>query len=649
MFDTILILTDRKVLDKQLQGTVSKLEQTEGVVNNVDLNSQQLKEFLEKGKDIIITTVQKFPVISETISKLKGRSFGVIIDEVHSSQSGETSRHIKKSLSKQEVEGEDEELIDYEDIIREDIQSRGKQEHISYFGFTGTPKNKTLELFGRKNDVDQFVPFHSYTMKQSISEGFTLDVLQNYTTYKRYFKVLQSEGEEDKEVPESQVKKELVQFVDSHDETIRQKVSIILDHFIRVTSKKIDGRGRGMVVVRSRKHCVLFHEEMVKQMRQRGLSYSCLVGFSGSITHNGRENTEVSLNTENGLSGTNIPDGLKDPRYRILIVSNKFQTGFDEPLLQSMYVDKKLNGVQCVQTLSRLNRTKKGKTDTFVLDFVNDTDEIIESFQPYFTTTLLTEETDPDKLYDVLYEIEQYNLYTKYQVDEFCKEFYSKSESDEKLHPIIDRVVDYYRDRLNDEEKDKFKSLIQSFIRLYSYITQISSFGEVEWEKSFVFLRFLNKKLPKGKNEKVSVLDYIDLDSLRIQMVGESSLSLVDKVGELQPNYGGAGKQMEEEKELLSEIIEKINNLYGIEISDDDKITMERVYQKVTSDTELAKVMSGRNTEDDKKDFFVGLFKDELGDYTGERLDFYRKVMDPKVFPLIIEGMFRSFSKSLKV
>lgn len=649
MFDTILILTDRKVLDKQIQGTVSKLEQTQGVVNNVDLNSQQLREFLEKGKDIIITTVQKFPVISDTISQLKGKSFGVIIDEVHSSQSGETSRHIKKSLSKQEIEGVDEVEMDYEDIIREDIQSRGKQEHISYFGFTGTPKNKTLELFGRKNNVGEFVPFHSYTMKQSIYEGFTLDVLLNYTTYKRYFKVLQSDSGEDKEVPESQVKKELVQFVDSHEETIRQKVSIILEHFIRVTSKKIDGRGRGMVVVRSRKHCVLFHEEMKKQMRQRGLSYSCLVGFSGSITHNGRENTEVSLNTENGLSGTNIPDGLKDPRYRILIVSNKFQTGFDEPLLQSMYVDKKLNGVQCVQTLSRLNRTKKGKTDTFVLDFVNNTEDIIESFQPYYTTTLLTEETDPDKLYDVLYEIEQYNLYTQYQVDEFCKEFYSESETDEKLHPLIDRVVDNYRVKLQDEDKDKFKSLIQSFIRLYSYVTQISNFGEVQWEKSFVFLRFLNKKLPKGKNEKISILDYVDLDSLRIQMVGESSLSLVDKIGELEPNVGNSGSKKDEEKELLSEIIEKINNLYGIELGDEDKVTMDRVFQRVTSNYELEKVMRGKNSEDDKKDFFVDLFKDEMGDYTGDRLDFYRKVMDKRIFPMVVESMYRSFSKKFRI
>ena len=255
MFDTILVVTDRKVLDKQLQNTVSKLEQTDGVVNPVDMGSKQLREYLEKGKDIIITTIQKFPFVSEVISELKGHTFGVVIDEVHSSQTGETSKHLKKSLSVNE-----EEEIDYEDLIRKEIESRGKQNHISFFGFTGTPKNKTLELFGRKNEDSHFVPFHYYTMKQSIHEGFTLDVLQNYTTYKRYFKVLQS-SEDDIEVPESKVKRELVNYVDSHSETIRQKVSIILDHFIKNTSKKINGKGRGMVVVRSRKHCVLFQEE----------------------------------------------------------------------------------------------------------------------------------------------------------------------------------------------------------------------------------------------------------------------------------------------------------------------------------------------------------------------------------------------------
>jgi len=641
MFDTILVITDRKVLDKQLQQTVSKLEQTEGVVSSVDMNSKQLQEFLEKGKDIIITTVQKFPFISETISKLKGHTFGVVIDEVHSSQSGETSKHLKKSLS---ISDDDE--IDYEEMIRQEIQSRGKQEHISFFGFTGTPKNKTLELFGRKNSDGHFVPFDIYSMKQSIFEGFTLDVLQNYTSYKRYFKVLQTQ-EEDEELPESKVKRELVNFVDSHHETINQKVTIILDHFVSKTSKKIDGKGRGMVVVRSRKHCVLFHEEMMKQMRERNLSYTCLVGFSGSIFHNGRENTETSLNTENGLVKTSIPNGLKDPKYRILIVSNKFQTGFDEPLLQSMYVDKKLSGVQCVQTLSRLNRTTKGKTDTFVLDFVNDTEDIVNSFQPYYTNTMLTEETDPDKLYSLVYEIEQFNLYTKYQVDEFCKEFYSKSDSDERLHPIIDVVVDKYNDILDEEQQDEFKSMIQSYIRLYSYISQISSFSEVNWEKTYVFLRFLNKKLPKRDTERVSIIDSVDLDSLRIQMIGESKLSLEDKQGELQPISGEIGGMVEEERELLSEIIEQINSVYGIELREEDKYYLENVDKKMSENEEMKKVMTGNNSEDVKKDFFKDKFKDEMIDYTGDRMDFYKKVMDDKVLPVLIDVMYNNYRKNL--
>ena len=263
MFDTIIVVTDRKVLDKQLSKTLTDLQQTDGVVNPVDLNSKQLQEFLEKGKDIILTTIHKFMEISETITKLKGQTFGIVIDEVHSSQSGEGSKHLKKSLSVSEKDDED---LDYEDVIRKEIESRGKQNHISFFGFTGTPKEKTIELFGRKTPDGRFVPFHTYSMKQSIFEGFTLDVLSNYTTYKRYFKVTQKEGE-DIELPEGKVKRELVNYVDTHPEVIRQKVFIILEHFVNNTSKELSGKGRSMVVVRSRKHCVLFHEEMMKQKK----------------------------------------------------------------------------------------------------------------------------------------------------------------------------------------------------------------------------------------------------------------------------------------------------------------------------------------------------------------------------------------------
>lgn len=658
MFDTILVITDRKVLDKQLQNTLKQLEQTSGVVNPIDVNSQQLKEYLEKGKDIIVTTIQKFPFISQTISQLKGQTFGVVIDEVHSSQSGETSKHLKQSLghsnsSKTDLylssfnDQPEEETEDYEDLIRREIESRGKQSHISFFGFTGTPKNKTMELFGRKNEEGEFVPFHSYSMKQSIHEGFTLDVLEHYTTYKRYFKVHQT-GDEDQELPEGKVMSQLVDYVDSHDVVIQQKVSIILNHFVSKTSKKIKGKGRGMVVVRSRKHCVLFFQEMVRQMKERGLSYSCLVGFSGTVNLNNQEFTESSLNTENGMEGSDIPSGLKDPRFRILIVSNKFQTGFDEPMIHSMYVDKKLSGVQCVQTLSRLNRTKSGKTDTFVLDFVNDPEDIVNSFQPFYTSTVLKGETEPDKLYDLQYEIESFNLYTFDHIDRFCKEFYKDTETDERLHPIIDEVVENWKQLEKEDQRMEFKSKIQSFCRLYSYISQIISFTEVEWEKMYVFLRFLNKKLPKGKTERIDITDSVDLGSLRIQMMGESKLSLEDKIGEIEPmTPEGGGTRPEDSLDLLSHIIERINEVYGIELSDEDKIDLQHVSERLSKNEDLNQVMKGNNSEDDKRDFFNKLLKDEVSEYYGDRLDFYKKIMNTKVFPMILEGMYKDFTREL--
>lgn len=645
MFDTIIVITDRKVLDRQLQKTIKDLQQTDGVVNPVDINSSQLKEFLEKGKDIIITTIQKFPVISEEISKLKSKSFGVIIDEVHSSQSGEGSKHLKKSLSK-EIDDDEENDYNYEDLIREEIESRGKQNHITFVGFTGTPKNKTLELFGRKTKEGTFVPFHSYTMKQSIFEGFTLDVLSNYTTYKRYFKVLQKDGKEDIELPEGKVKRELVNYVDTHHEVIRQKVSIILEHFVNHTSKQLNGKGRSMVVVRSRRHCVLFQEEMVKQMKQLNLPYSCLVGFSGTIFHNGIENTETSLNNSNGMVGNDIPSSLKEPRFRILIVSNKFQTGFDEPMLCSMYVDKKLGGVQCVQTLSRLNRTKTGKNETFILDFVNETEDIINSFQPFYTTTELVGETEPDKLYDIEYKIETFQLFNQNKINEFCEEFYKKTDTDEKLHSIVDEVVDKWGKLESEELKEEFKSTIQSFIRLYSYISQITSFTEIRWEKLYVFLRFLNKKLPKKEGERLSITDTIDLNSLRLQYVGKEKLSLEDKKGELEPmSDTGSKTTSEEEKELLSEIIKKINEVYGMELKDEDKLCLKNVGQKLYQNDKLDTIVRGKNSHDDKKEFFKEIFGDYISDYYSERMDFYKKVNNPKVLPMLIDVMFNDYMK----
>jgi len=478
MFDSIIVVTDRRILDKQIRDTIKQLEQTKGVVNPVDVDSQQLKEYLEVGKTIIVTTVQKFPVISESISKLKSKNFGVIIDEVHSSQSGETSKHLKMSLSKSVLdeyqEGEDrDDLTDYEQKILTQIISRGKQNHISYFGFSGTPKNKTLEIFGRKNQNGQFESFDTYSMEQSIYEGFTLDVLQNYTTYERYFK-LNKKIEEDKELPSSRVKKMLVSWVDIQPHTITEKSKIILEHFINNTSKKMGGKSRGMVVTRSRLHCVKYKLELDKQMKELGLPYSCLVGFSGKVydKDSHKEYTESSMND---FPEKQTQDNFKDPKFRLLIVCDKFQTGFDEPLLHTMYVDKRLQGLQCVQTLSRLNRSMRGKTDTFVLDFVNKPKIIQDSFQPYYQGTILVEETDPDKLYSIEQQIKEFNLFQDETVNLLVEKFYDDRIPDEELQPILDTVVNDWRE-LDEDEREGFRHHIQSFIRLYGYVSQIITF-----------------------------------------------------------------------------------------------------------------------------------------------------------------------------
>jgi type I restriction enzyme, R subunit len=646
MFDTIIVVTDRRILDQQLQRTIKQLEQTQGVVNPVDSTSQQLKTYLEQGKDIIITTIQKFPFISETISTLKGKTFGVIVDEVHSSQGGESAKHLKKSVSKgddqEEEEGEDD---DIDEKILKEIRSRQKQKNISFFGFTGTPKNKTLEIFGRRNDEGHFVPFHSYSMRQSIIERFTLDVLQNYTTYSRWFRLNKKEVE-DKELPKSKVLTQLVSFVDSHEVTIQNKVRIILDNFRNISSKKISGRSRGMIVVRSRLHCVLFYHEIMKQMKELNVPYSCLVSFSGTVKHGGMEHTENSLNEL--PSGVGIPDSLKTPEYRLLIVSSKFQTGFDEPLLHSMYVDKRLSGLQCVQTLSRLNRTMSGKTDTFILDFVNKPDEVYKSYEPYYDTTVLEGETDPNRLYSLEGEIQDHHLYLPDDLDQFSQIFFGPDDQKEKLQPILNVVVDRWKQIEEVEVREQFRSQIHSFVRLYGYISQIITFEDPNLEKLFVFLQNLRLKLPKRDREDLGDLfNSIDLDSFRIQKRFEGSID-VDGGGILTPLTEGDPQGItEEEKDLLSEIIRGINDLYGSELTDEDKLDLENVQKRIENHEDLKKVFLGDNSDTNKKQFFNDVLNKIFLGYVNDRFDFYKKMEDPKVKDFITGVMYDKYRTSV--
>jgi type I restriction enzyme R subunit len=652
MFDSVIVITDRRVLDTQIQKTIKQLEQTKGVVNPVDVDSKQLKEFIEKGKSIIITTIQKFPVISETISKLGDKKFGVIIDEVHSSQSGETSKHLKKSLSKSMLdefqEGEDtEDLTEVDKLILNEIIDRGKQPHISYFGFSGTPKNKTLELFGRKNESGEFHPFDTYSMRQSISEGFTLDVLENYTPYKRYFK-LNEQIKEDKELPSGRIKKMLVQWVDLQPHTIKEKTKIILEHFMEHTSKKMGGKGRGMVVTKSRLHCVKYKLEFDKQMKKLGLPYGCLVGFSGKVFDNDtkEEYTESGMN---GIPEKHTGESLKIPQFRILIVNNKFQTGFDEPLLHTMYVDKTMNGLQCVQTLSRLNRSMSGKTDTMVLDFVNDPSTIEESFQPYYQRTILTEETDPNRLYTIEQEVKDHNLFQDETVNKFVEIFYDDRIPSEGLQGILDEVRKDWKER-EEDEREEFRSQIQSFIRLYGYISQIISFKDLKLEKLYIFLRCLNKKLDKKKTETITdVLSSVDLDYFRIEKKFTTKIELEDDDGELEPMSSDGGSGVEEEpKELLSEIIHVLNDSFGSDLTEEDKIKFERIQKQINENEELKRVYFGDNTESNKKHKFKEVFESVLLGLVEDNLDFFKKVTEPKRNQYVRDKFYENYSQSVK-
>ena len=636
IFDSVIVVTDRLILDKQLQDTIKQVEQVDGVVHPVDATSAQLRGYLESCKDIIISTIQKFSVIAEEIGKLKGKTFAVIIDEAHSSQSGESARNLRVSLSQgieDEVadEDDDDEISDIDAQILEEMERRRMQDHISYFGFSGTPKNKTLELFGRKDADGTFVPFHVYSMHQSISEGFTLDVLQNYTTFKRYFELVKSVPE-DKEYEKARTLRALTNYVDLQPHSIETKTRIILEHFTARTAKTIEGKGRAMLVTPSRLHCVRYKLEFDRQMREMGLPYGCLVAFSSTVhdTDNGQDYTEDGMN---GLPPrVSIADSFKSPEYRILIVSNKFQTGFDEPLLQTMYVDKRLDGLQCVQSLSRLNRVATGKTDTLVLDFVNEPEQVQEAFQSYYQTTTLAEETDPNRLYDLQSQLDGFDLYDEDTIDQFCRIFYESSRPDELLQSVLDSVVEKWSG-LETNEQEEFRSTLQSYIRLYGYISQLITFTDVALEKLYIFGRSLNKKLPKRDHPDLQdVLASVDLDSFRLQRTHDSlQLSLEAEDSEVTGIGSDVATIREPDQDLLSNIIHALNDAYQTDFTMEDKVDIETIHRKVHGNEELRQVVDGDNTETNKRYKFNEVIDEILLDFVNSKLELYTKLSKPEV------------------
>jgi type I restriction enzyme R subunit len=486
VFDSIVVITDRRVLDRQLQQTVRQFEQTLGVVENIDKTSRQLKEALESQKTIIVTTLQKFPVIVEEISELPGKRFAVIIDEAHSSQTGESAKSLKKVLSSGSLEdaeraeataeSPEEEL---ENRVLAEMEARGRLPNLSMFAFTATPKPKTLEIFGTRQPDGSFAPFSLYSMRQAIEERFILDALENYTTYKAYWKLLKT-IEDDPRYDRNKASYLLRQFVELHPHAINEKVRIMIEHFASQVQDKIGGKAKAMIVTRSRLHAVRYKLAIDRYLREQGYPWKALVAFSGTVEDGGKSYTESGMNSASVGKRIGERQTAKEfgkPEYRFLIVANKFQTGFDQPLLHTMYVDKKLGGVNAVQTLSRLNRTHPEKTETMVLDFANDADTIRQSFEPYYETTLLSEATYPNLLYELEQRLEEFGVYTKRDVDAFARVYFSRGASQDRVYAQLAGVLERFGE-LVEEERREFRGQLTDYARLYAFLSQVLPFKD---------------------------------------------------------------------------------------------------------------------------------------------------------------------------
>ena len=650
IFNSVIIVTDRVVLDRQLQETVAQFEQTDGVVQKIDRDTRQLTAALAANVPIIITTIQKFPYVMHSIqTKAKhgehisldteGKRFAVIVDEAHSSQTGETASELRQVLNKSGIEAaiaaefldlEDDELPEdietQKNILREQFK-RSRQDNLSFFAFTATPKWKTLALFDEPNEQGK-TPFHSYTMKQAIEEGFILDVLANYTTYKQYFRLL-STADSHIELPKHKAKKELMRFVNLHPSVISQKVEIIIEHFQSVTRHKIGGYAKAMVVTGSREAAVRYKLAFDEYIAEKGYEgIKSLVAFSGKVIlpeQTEKEYSEPGMN--GGIKETELPEQFDSDNYQVLLVADKYQTGFDQPLLHTMFVDKVLSGVQAVQTLSRLNRTAKGKEDTFVLDFVNDREDIYAAFKPYYQRTELGEIPDDEKLASLGNTLDEWKIYTQNDIDEFAGVWFGGGTTPthsehKKLNAIIDKAIEKYlhisdEPEHNEEQQKLFKSQLQSYLNLYLFVSQILPYADSIHEKRYVYLKALMMKLPRGKqSEKLDLSKMAILQYYRLQQIGEGSIKLNE--GEAEPQKGSTdvGTGQVSLTEELDKLIKELNETFTTEFTLADQLFFESVEKfarenpdivDAANNNPLPSFMNYFNTQVD--DLLVGLFE----------------------------------------
>lgn len=660
VFDSVIVVTDRIVLDKQLQDTIYQFEHRQGVVQKIDEHSKQLAEALENKTPIIITTLQKFPFVSRQLLKLaeeRGeksngilptRKCAVIVDEAHSSQSGETAMELKGVLGGEQLraeakkKAEEEGQTDMERLFR-NMAKRGKQANLSFFAFTATPKHKTLAVFGRNGNA-----FHKYTMRQAIEEGFIMDVLKNYTTYATYFKLLKA-CKDDPNVERKKAALALARFLRLHPHNIAQKTEIMVEHFNSVTRHKIGGRAKGMVVTGSRLEAVRYKESFDKYIKLKGYPIKSLVAFSGTVNDDkveGKTYTEEGMN--GGIREKDLPEKFDTNEYRVLLVAEKYQTGFDQPLLHTMYVDKRLDGIQAVQTLSRLNRTHPLKEDTFVLDFVNDRTEIQKAFKQFYEGAEMGEQVDPQRMYEIKGQLDAAGIYQSHELEKFCEIYFKPKErqsaGDHKLmNATIDPAVDRFKalSESNEEEAELWRGKLQAFRNLYAFLSQIIPYQDSDLERLYTYLRHLSSKLPHRRTGPAYEFDdEVRLEYYRLQKISEGSISLKDGVARPLdgPKEVGSG-DLHDQPVALSSLIAVINDRFGTDFNQADQLFFDQLVEAAAQDSVLQQA-----AKVNPQDKFALVFNNMLETLFIERMEqneevFARYMNDPAFQKVITTWM----------
>jgi type I restriction enzyme R subunit len=628
VFDCVIVITDRQVLDRQLQDAIYQIEHAQGVVKAIDQDSKQLAEALIDGTRIVVTTLQKFPFVLRGLLHAAGaesadapdeaaksraktweaeigkRRYAVIVDEAHSSQTGETARQLKAILGANTGGNGDDEETDWEDRLNEVMVSRGRQPNLSFFAYTATPKGKTLELFGRTGASGKPEPFHLYSMRQAIEERFILDVLQNYTTYKTYFKLVKA-VEDDPDLPKTKAARALAKFLVMHPTNIAQKIEVIVEHFRSHVRTHLGGRAKAMVVTSSRLQAVKYMGAFRRYIGEHGYDdIRPLVAFSGTVRdpETGLEYTEPGINTDvvsgKPISEKQLPERFASPDYQVLLVANKYQTGFDQPLLMAMYVDKRLDGVQAVQTLSRLNRMIPGKEAPFVLDFVNEAEDIYRAFKPYYDATSLQESADPTKLEQLKHELDAFQVYHWNEVEAFARIFYrvpgKQNPADHAhLQRHLQPAVDRFKATADEEQRGEFHDKLSGYVKVYSFLSQIVPYSDRDLEMLYSFGRFLLPHLPlEHDSSAVKLGDEVGLQYYRLQRVFSGAIQLREGEGEYgvkSPTDVGTGKA-KEEKAPLSEIIEVLNDRFGTNFTEEDRLFFEQIKEKAANTPEVVRL-----------------------------------------------------------